>query len=77
MMRPLPAAAIAALWLASPAQGQVERVPPNPFASNYPSAPPPPVAIERPEPRIVRARRTRRPPPQPELAPLPPGLVPD
>lgn len=70
------AAASAALWLACPAAAQVERVPPNPFASNYPSAPPPPVAIERREDRPVRARRARRPPPR-ETAPLPPGLVPD
>ena len=76
-MRPITAAAATAvLWLASPAAAQVERVPPNPFASNYPSAPPPPVLIERREPRVMRTRRVRRPPP-PEHAPLPPGLVPD
>lgn len=30
--------------------------PPNPFASNYPSAPPPRVIIERREPRGYRGR---------------------
>ncbi|MGV7031114.1 hypothetical protein [Methylobacterium symbioticum] len=77
-MRPILAtAAVAALWLAAPAEAQVERVPPNPFASNYPSEPPPAVVVERRDPRIVRTRRIRRSPPPPELAPLPPGLVPD
>ncbi|GJD43368.1 hypothetical protein AFCDBAGC_1220 [Methylobacterium cerastii] len=44
-------------------------VPPNPFASNYPSAPPPRAVIER------RGRRAvRRPSREPGL--LPPGRIP-
>ena len=77
MLRPISAAtALAVLWLAMPAAAQVERVPSNPFASNYPSAPPQPVVVEHRELRPVRTRRVRRAPP-PEVAPQPPGLAPD
>jgi hypothetical protein len=44
-----------------PATGvPTSRVPPNPFASNYPSAPPPgPVLIERRDRRAARGRLPR------------------
>ncbi|GJD81292.1 hypothetical protein [Methylobacterium gregans] len=68
------AGAVSALCLAAPpvrAQG----VPPNPFASNYPSAPPPPYIVEQRERRMVRARRPRGAAPA-ETGLLPPGRVP-
>lgn len=56
---------------ASPSQAQ--GVPPNPFASNYPSAPP---AVERGE-RIRVPKARRRPPPRRvEREPAPPADIP-
>jgi hypothetical protein len=55
---------------ASPSRAQ--GVPPNPFASNYPSAPPPPHVVERRERRTARGARRQRA--EPGL--LPPGRVP-
>ena len=57
------------------------RVPPNPFASNYPSAPPPaPFIVERRDRRVLRGRpeheRGTRVRPAPEGALLPPGTLP-
>ncbi|WP_375455058.1 hypothetical protein [uncultured Methylobacterium sp.] len=71
----LAAALIAALPLPAAAQdagyagGAAPGVPANPFASNYPSAPPPRGVVERRERRAVR-----RPARAPEL--LPPGRIP-
>ena len=65
----LPALAQGAGYAGSTFGTTGSRVPQNPFASNYPSAPPPRVAIERRERRAVR-----RPAREPSL--LPPGLVP-
>ncbi|WP_411901590.1 hypothetical protein [Methylorubrum thiocyanatum] len=70
-MRPSPAVLVACLCLAaSPCLAQ--GVPPNPFASNYPSAPP--RAIER-EGRF-QAPRARRPLPRAERGLLPPADIP-
>lgn len=66
---PLPAFAQGASHAGSIIGTTGSGVPPNPFASNYPSAPPPRVAIER------RPRRTvGRPAREPAL--LPPGRIP-
>ena len=76
----LAAAILAAGSLPALAQGRVyggstfgptgTGVPPNPFASNYPSEPPPRIAVDRRERRAVR-----RPSREPEL--LPPGRIPE
>ncbi|QEE37828.1 hypothetical protein FV242_01885 [Methylobacterium sp. WL64] len=52
--------------------GSSRSAPPNPFASNYPSAPPSPdeVRIERQRP-LVRGERSR------SRGPVPPGRVPE
>jgi hypothetical protein len=57
------------------------RVPPNPFASNYPSAPPPaPFIVERRDRRVQRGRpaheRGTRVRPAPVGALVPPGTQP-
>ncbi len=70
-MRPSTVFAIASFCLAAlPCRAQ--GVPPNPFASNYPSAPP--RAIER-EGRF-HAPRARRPLPRSERGLLPPADIP-
>lgn len=79
-VRILPTAAVLAMLSASAfAQGSgyagstvgltASGVPSNPFASNYPSAPPPRAVIERRERRAVRERSG-------EPALLPPGRIP-
>lgn len=68
------ACAVSALCLAAP-PARAQGVPPNPFASNYPSAPPPPHIVEQRERRMARARRQRGAfPAEPGL--LPPARVP-
>ena len=62
------------LGLAAPA-ARAQGVPRNPFASNYPSEPPPPHLVERRERRVVRARRPRGGAPA-EPGVLPPGRIP-
>ena len=63
--------ALSAALPASPCLGQ--GVPPNPFASNYPSAPP---VVERSE-RVRALQGRRRPPPRSiERGPVPPAAMP-
>ncbi|AWN35642.1 hypothetical protein [Methylobacterium radiodurans] len=70
------AGAICALCLPAPI-ARAQGVPPNPFASNYPSAPPPPHLAERRERRVVRGARRQRVEPAAEPGLLPPGRIPD
>ncbi|WP_457103873.1 hypothetical protein [Methylobacterium sp. P5_C11] len=78
-----PILAIALLMAAQPAraeQGFFDRLlggsgrgaPPNPFASNYPSAPPSPEAV-----RAERQRRSVRGEHGGPAGPLPPGRIPE
>ena len=55
--------------LSGPAEARPASAPPNPFASNYPSAAPP-AAVERRRSRTVRGHRPDG------TAPVPPGRIP-
>ncbi len=52
--------------------GSTKNTPPNPFASNYPSAPPAPASVR--EERDRRAARTAR---ASASEPMPPGRIPE
>lgn len=64
--------AMSAGFAASP--GWAQAAPPNPFASNYPSAPP---RVERPERDRAGPSRRRLPPRTVEKGLLPPAEIPN